>query len=68
MKKWIPAIWSEKILDLIYLDPEKNGLLQFGVLKTYSKLFGIRKKLITAILKFKQIVYSYFEPEKLGFC
>ena len=46
------------------MDPSYFERNSFGALALCSQLFGTRKKLITAIWKFKKLFNSYFKTEK----
>ena len=70
----VAAIWREKKVDPCYLETKKCSsqllgdrkrlLYLFKVRKTGSHPVGARKKCFPAIWKWKNLVPSYFEPDK----
>ena len=61
---WIPAIWRPQNVVHNCQEQGKRLLHLFQVSKTSSQPLGARKKCFPAILKWKKLVPSYFEPDK----
>ena len=61
---WIPAIWRLNNVVHNCQEQRKRLLLVFKVRKTGSQQLGAIKKCFPAMLGWKKLVHSYFEPEK----
>ena len=64
-KMWIPAIWRPNNLVHNCQEQVKRLYHLFKVRKTGSQQLGARKKCFPVIWKWKKLVPSYFEPDKL---
>ena len=63
-KTWVPVIWSIKNLVHNCYKQGKRLLHLFKVRKTGSQQLGARKICFPAILNWKKLVPTYFEPDK----